>query len=228
MKQSPPLRQKKRYRPNIGEPYHELNDAISTKLDGLKHLLLEKRILDIGAGEIPFAGFYEGLQVDTCDIGQNSSGSIDFIIEPDGNLPFPDGSYDVLLVFDVLEHVKADVRFIQECSRVLRPGGRIILTVPFMYRFHEEPFDYRRYTPSGIDYLLGEIGALNVLEIEPIGSSLFIVETILLERSFRPRGWRRLVHAVLYRMVRYLKLSSEVSPNCPFSYFVLAGKGQNE
>lgn len=218
------LRQVQRYRPNIGEPYFELNRAISVKLDSVRHMLVGRRILDIGAGEIPFSKFYENLQVDTCDIQQNSLGTINFTFEANGNLPFASESYDVLLIFDVLEHVKLDVHFIQECSRILRPGGMMVLTVPFMYRFHEEPYDYRRYTPSGINYLIAEVGSLDIKEITPIGSSLFVIETILGERSFKPKGWRRLLHAILYRFVKYLSLATEVSPNCPFSYYVLAEK----
>jgi SAM-dependent methyltransferase len=217
-------RQTNRYRPHTGQPYFELNQAISVKLDGIRDTLDGKKILDVGAGEVPFKSFYNNLQVDTCDIHQNISGTIDFVIEDNGNLPFANESYDVLFVFDVLEHVKHDSHFIKECHRILRPNGKIILTIPFMYRFHEQPYDYRRYTPSGINYLISEVGFLQIKEMSPLGSVLFVIQTVLGEKSFKPKGWRRLLYMILYRCVKYLSLDTEVSDNCPFGYYVFAQK----
>ncbi len=52
---------------------------------------------------------------------------------------------------------------------MLKPGGKLILTVPFLGRLHEEPFDYYRYTRYGLRHLL-EKGGFEVVEIVPTGS----------------------------------------------------------
>lgn len=50
---------------------------------------------------------------------------------PDGSpLPFPDGAFDLVCAFDVLEHIRDDVAAMAELRRVLRPGGHLLVTVP--------------------------------------------------------------------------------------------------
>jgi SAM-dependent methyltransferase len=52
----------------------------------------------------------------------------------------------------VLEHVEDDLALLAELRRILKDGGLLLLSVPFMYRFHEIPHDYRRYRrPPGIE-----------------------------------------------------------------------------
>ncbi len=217
-------RQINRYHPHSGEIYYELNEAISKKLDALRPSFENIKILDIGAGEIPFEKFYRGLNVVTCDVQQNSKGSIIHIIDTSGRLPFANDEYEAIFLFDVLEHVKYDHVFIRECYRILKPGGLIVANVPFMYRFHEEPHDYRRYTPSGIKYLLGEVSDFIIEKLEPIGSTLFVMEHVASENDFKLQGWRKLLHVLIYRLLRILRNPDEISYGSPFSYFFVARK----
>jgi SAM-dependent methyltransferase len=217
-------RQLNRYYPSKSDPYHESNIAVSLQLDRIRPMLCNRKILDIGAGEIPFKTFYEGLNATTCDIQQNSQGTIDHIISPGEPLPWPNNEYDAIFLFDVMEHVKDDISFIKECTRLLTPDGILLLTIPFMYRFHEQPFDYRRYTPSGIAYLLSDVAGLNVDFIEPLGSVLFVMRQLLAERGFPVFGFRKVFYALLARFLATLTICSEISFGAPFGYFVLASK----
>jgi 2-polyprenyl-3-methyl-5-hydroxy-6-metoxy-1,4-benzoquinol methylase len=217
-------RQINRYHPSFKDVYFELNKNISNKLDDLRLNFENINILDIGAGEVPFENFYKGLNVITCDIQQNSNGTIDHIIETSGRLPFLNEEFEAIFLFDVLEHIKNDHEFIKECFRILKPKGLIVANVPFMYRFHEEPHDYRRYTPSGIKYLLEEVGNFVIHQIEPIGSTLFIMEHIIAEKNFKTHGWRKFLHGLILRLLRILKKPNEISDNSPFSYFFTARK----
>ena len=162
------------------------------------------------------------MDVTTCDIQQNSQGTIDHIISPGTSLPWPNNEFDVIFLFDVLEHVKDDIAFIKECSRLLTPNGILVMSIPFMYRFHEQPYDYRRYTPSGITYLLSDVGGLKVDSIEPLGSVLFVISQLLSERGFPLFGLRKVLYALLSRLLSVFKMSSEISYEAPFGYFVLA------
>lgn len=99
-------RQINRYHPNVNELYFELNINVSKKLDLLREKFENILNLDIGAGEIPFQNFYSGLNVVTCDIIQNSKGTIDHVIDSSGKLPFNSMEYGAIFLFDVLEHIK--------------------------------------------------------------------------------------------------------------------------
>jgi SAM-dependent methyltransferase len=68
--------------------------------------------------------------------------------------PVRDAAVDVVLATETLEHVPEPSVFLAEARRVLRPGGRIVLTVPFAARWHYIPHDYWRYTPSSLLNLL--------------------------------------------------------------------------
>lgn len=61
------------------------------------------------------------------------------------------GSVDLVLLFNVLEHVRDPQRVIAECERILRPGGVVWIDVPFMYPFHADPDDYWRFSDRGLE-----------------------------------------------------------------------------
>jgi SAM-dependent methyltransferase len=72
--------------------------------------------------------------------------------------PVADASVDIVLCTETLEHVPEPAVFLAEAARCLRPGGRLLLTVPFAARWHYIPHDYWRFTPSGLQRLLSQAG----------------------------------------------------------------------
>jgi SAM-dependent methyltransferase len=76
--------------------------------------------------------------------------------------PVEDGTADVILCTEVLEHVFDVQTFLAEVQRCLRPGGTLLLTVPFAARWHYTPHDYWRFTPSSLNLLLSEAGLVDV------------------------------------------------------------------
>jgi len=75
-----------------------------------------------------------------------------------GGFPLPDESFDAVLCSQVLEHVFMPDKFLGEIHRVLRPGGRLLLAVPFMWDEHEQPHDFGRYSSFGLRALLERDG----------------------------------------------------------------------
>jgi SAM-dependent methyltransferase len=72
--------------------------------------------------------------------------------------PIDDATADTILATELLEHVVDPPVFMREAHRSLKPGGKLILTVPFAARWHFIPHDYWRFTPSSLALLLGENG----------------------------------------------------------------------
>ncbi|MEM6672643.1 MAG: methyltransferase domain-containing protein [Planctomycetota bacterium] len=118
-------------------------------------------------------------------------------------LPVLEGSVDTVLSTEVLEHVPDPRALVDEMARVLRPGGHLLLTVPFIQPLHELPSDYFRFTPSSLRRFVEDAG-LEVVSIEPRGNfasangamlSQWLVRSIgAKERqsdgSFIPSAWR--------------------------------------
>jgi SAM-dependent methyltransferase len=83
-------------------------------------------------------------------------------------LPLGDACWDGVLMDAVLEHVKDDTATLQEIRRVLVPGGRALIDVPFVQPYHASPGDYRRFTEQGLRNKLEQCG----FEVEATGVSV--------------------------------------------------------
>ncbi len=118
---------------------------------------IEGNILDIGCGQKPYesiflnAKSYIGVDIEVS--GHNHKDSkVDFFY--DGEiLPFPDSSFDSLVCFEVLEHVFNVDELFAELTRVLKPNGLFLATVPFVWEEHEAPYDSARYTSYGMEHI---------------------------------------------------------------------------
>ena len=124
-------------------------------------------VLDVGCGAQPFRHLLSGKCVyrgiDSAraliDFGPRFPDTTYF----DGDQwPVGDESVDYVLSTETMEHVLESNVFLQEAHRCLRPGGQIILTVPFSARWHFIPHDYWRFTPSALEWLLTQAGFRDV------------------------------------------------------------------
>ena len=117
-------------------------------------------VLDVGCGRKPYrarvaATRYVGVDVET----EATRGYVDVDVFYDGRtLPFATASFDGVLCSQVLEHVFTPEEFLREIARVLRPGGRLVLAVPFAWDEHEQPNDFARYSSFGLRALLERTG----------------------------------------------------------------------
>lgn len=121
----------------------------------LRDIPAGSRILDAGAGETQYRKFCGHLNYVSQDFGQydgmgDSSGlqegswdntKLDIICDIT-SIPEPDASFDAIMCIEVLEHLPSPIEALKEFSRLLRPGGQLILTAPFASLTHFAPHHY--------------------------------------------------------------------------------------
>lgn len=97
-------------------------------------------------------------------------------------LPFDAESVDTVLALEVLEHIPDATAVVAEAVRVLKPGGTLVVSVPFAYPVHDAPYDFHRWTPMGLRTLLERPGlAVESLEARgrPLPSAVLLLNIAL-------------------------------------------------
>lgn len=124
------------------------------------------RVIDLGCGTAPYkkdilmvADEYIG--VDWKKSYHNTS-KVNVQADLTKRLPFDDEYADTIVCFQVMEHLPEPSFFLSECYRILKSEGNLFITVPFMWRVHEAPYDYYRYTRYGLEYLLKKNGFIGI------------------------------------------------------------------
>jgi SAM-dependent methyltransferase len=107
------------------------------------------RVLDYGCGAAPYRDLL-GSTVDyvAADFPHNRQATLE--LNDDGSVPAPDGAFDAVLSTQVLEHVRSPAAYLAECRRMLRPGGRLLLTTHGVFYYHPDPVDLWRWTSEGL------------------------------------------------------------------------------
>lgn len=183
-------------------PFYYARKAIYTSIRSYASNIKGKT-LDIGCGTKPYEKLFN------CDIyiglDTNNSGhkhefsSIDIVY--DGvHIPFESNYFDSIVCFEVLEAIFEPKNFLMEVSRVLKPGGRALFTVPFIWDEHDQPYDFARYSSFGLKFLFEEQGF-----------------TVLENRKYLddPRLIFLLVNAYIHKVIQ------RILPNRVFSYMII-------
>jgi SAM-dependent methyltransferase len=120
------------------------------------------KVLDVGCGDKAYKNFigenniYVGIDVE--DSGRPDDKKTADIYYDGINIPMENNSIDIILFLEVLEHVQYPEKLLPELSRVLKPSGQLIFSIPFIWPLHEEPFDFRRFTTYQCVALFNELG----------------------------------------------------------------------
>jgi len=136
--------------------------------------LFSGRLLDYGCGRLPYKKYilehsgvteYIGLDIETALNYDN--------VKPDAVwdgtiIPYPDGSFDVVFATEVFEHVHDLEHALCEIYRVLKQGGILFFTIPYVWPLHEVPNDEYRYTPFALEQIFKR-AAFSETEIKPTG-----------------------------------------------------------
>ena len=127
-------------------------------------------VLDCGCGNKPYAALFERTRTRLIgvDIEQSSRSRADVLMAREGSLPFRRDSFEGALCTQVIEHVPDPHGLLEEVWRVLKPGGLLLLTAPFVWEQHELPHDYLRFTEMGMRRLAIDAG-FHVLTLDGCG-----------------------------------------------------------
>jgi len=125
-----------------------LRSAIRRTLADDRVSLQGARVIDLGCGTRPYESLFAaaGAHYQGADI----AGQPDITIRADGTVAAPDGQYDVVASFQVLEHVWDVATYLREARRLLKPGGWLLLSTHGTWLYHPHPGDYRRWTAEGL------------------------------------------------------------------------------
>jgi SAM-dependent methyltransferase len=157
------------------------------------------RVLDVGCGQKPYsklfaADAYVGLEIDTPM--SRAIGQADYYY--DGlTFPFADHEFDTVLCSQVLEHVFEPDTFLSELHRILKPGGMLIVTVPFVWDEHEQPYDYARYSSFGLRHLFTKHGFVIEEQFKTLGNVLVLCQLLNAYLYKVTRSRSRLVNLIV-------------------------------
>ncbi|MCS6815758.1 MAG: class I SAM-dependent methyltransferase [Blastocatellia bacterium] len=150
------------------------------------------RLLDIGCGNQPYRELFAPMIQEYVGLDRNWQEHLPDVIGDALRLPFPAETFDTVLMLQVLEHLPDPSGAMSEVWRVLKRGGRVILTAPQYWRVHEEPHDYYRFTRFGLVHLAQQNG-LRVLWMKAQGGAWTLAGQALANALSSRRGLHRLM-----------------------------------
>jgi SAM-dependent methyltransferase len=169
-----------------------LNQSTTRTLSNLnlakKEIFLSGKILDLGAGSLSGGSYLNFIKISKeakvlrIDINEKIKPDYKIDFEKD-NLPFDEDSIDIILIFNLLEHIYNHQFLVKESFRVLKPKGLMIGCAPFLLRFHPSPKDFFRYSEEALKKLFNEIG-FQEIQIEYIGYGPFVAAYSQIEYVF--------------------------------------------
>ena len=196
-----------------------------------KHATSE-RTLDVGGGSGPYKKYFPNRVCIDAEAGDG----VDFVGDAHDLSHFRDGEFGCVLCTEVLEHLHTPQMAINEMRRVLRPGGKLILTTRFIFPLHNIPGDYFRFTRYGLAHLLRDwksveiaeegttIEALAVLcerigfQTETLWTKLLSVDWLILSKIIRPLSF------LITKEYGDVTRKNEIKNILTSGYFVVARK----
>ena len=167
-------------------------------------------VLDIGAGEATLRDRFPRARYIAVDRGIGHTGWDYSALDAVGDalaIPLGPGTCDLVVSKQVLEHMREPLHALDEIRRVLKPGGRVLLSTNQQWPQHQQPHDFFRFTSFGLRYIFEQAG-LQVERIEPMGGA-FSVALFGLSQTLAPHIWSRgarghRIAAVVLRPVGWL------------------------
>ena len=179
-------------------------------------------ILDVGCGNKPYESLFTSNteSYTGCDVVQSSENKVDVICKAT-ELAYAADKFDTLFSTQVMEHVDNSDLMMQECNRVLKPGGVLIVSVPLCWELHEEPYDFFRFTKYGLKELCDR-NNFDVLEIIPNGgkwAAIFQMNLNMIYSTFKNRTFFVKILKGLFINLRLTALINSIAIRIDKKYY---------
>jgi len=162
------------------------------------------RILDVGCGVKPYYPFFADVATEYVgvDIVESPNAELLGAVEA---LPVDDGSFDVILCTQVLEHCDDPAQAVRELRRVTAPGGRVLASTHGVQVYHPSPHDYWRWTHEGLARLFRENASWGRVDVTPAAGTAATLGMLLgtfVEIGLRRAGVAGLARAPVWLLNR--------------------------
>lgn len=132
---------------------------LSTTREVINYILphVRGRVLDLGAGSAKYKQsiLKKASEYRSCDAVKNNN--IDDVCDV-LNLQYPPASFDTVVSTQVMEHINNPYKMAEQIYKILKPGGKVIITAPFLVPIHQDPGDYFRFTKDGLSEIFKQNG----------------------------------------------------------------------
>lgn len=191
---------------------------------------LKGDMLDCGCGQAPYYIIYKDVvKTVTCvdwEVTDQEHDYLDFKMDLNKPLLFENQKFDSILLADVLEHIYEPKLLLAELTKILNPGGNLVVFVPFYYWIHSEPHDYHRYTEYALKQMCLDSG-LEVSYLKPYGG-YFDIGFDLINKFFLKRTWSINTLIACSKWIKktryYKKRASFRLESFPLGYMLVATK----
>jgi len=121
-------------------------------------------VLIVGAGHDPYRYLF-GEVPDYVRMDIEKVDGVTDVVGDAMDMPFPDARFSCVVATECMEHLHDPFKFIEEVKRVLKPTGRVILTVPFMFHQHGDPYDFWRPTATTLLNMFSDFSQVDVIAL---------------------------------------------------------------
>lgn len=115
-------------------------------------------VIELGCGNRPYQVLVEATGARYVGADMPGNAHADIVLGEDGSIPVADASFDIVLSTQVLEHVPDPDAYLAEARRILKPGGKLILSTHGVWVYHPSPLDYWRWTSAGLRKVIEDAG----------------------------------------------------------------------
>lgn len=187
-------------------------------------------LVDLGCGSMPYFGIYRPYTTEVIGIDwpetRHKAQHVDVFCDLNERVDLADARADTVLCTDVVEHIYKPAKLWSEMSRILRPGGKAIVSAPFFYWLHETPYDFHRYTRYAFERYVADAG-LELVSITEVGGLPHVMTDLLCKATQRVgliSEFIRLCACASLRIPPVRKLADATAAKFPLVYLVVAAK----
>lgn len=178
-------------------------------------------IIDIGCGKSKYKKFILSLPQAKSYTGLDFyvAKNVDIVADLNKKIPLEDNKFDTAICISVLEHLLEPQNALNEIYRILKPGGYLLLSTPWIYPYHGEPNDYFRYSKDCLEYLLKKAG-FKIISISSTGGKMRIFFVFLINWFPFLKRFSLLIDKLLVFLIKREKIIQKNTP----SHHIIAQK----